>query len=401
MSIFPLIWLTLTFFFILFQAFFSSSEMACVSYSKLRLHYEVHLGKHKAKWLMSLLTHPFRLFGTTLICVNIATVMGSECSRQFHETLGLNPSLSPLSQVLLVLIFGELVPMFAARRYPEKLANATIPGLWLFSKLMAPLLWIIRYMMKAIDWMAGAKRSNTKNFLSRKELQRLLQLQFETKPTSDTVEDYVEALFLLKEKTVRQLAIPIQDLVKLPAYTTVSKARRVLGKEDVCLIYHKTPKQIIGIATTKMLLDLEDHALVKQKLVSPWFVTEKTKVLSLLEQFSEYEREFAIALDKRGRATGLISFNVILNEILGQPFVAEPKKLFLSKTLPGDLTVAEFNARYPIPISCKNELTLSKLIKDTLGHAPEIGESISIGPYVCTIKECFFLEIKSVEIHLS
>ncbi|MES2274306.1 MAG: DUF21 domain-containing protein, partial [Chlamydiota bacterium] len=65
---------------------------------------------------------PSRLFGTTLIGINTALVFGSECARHIYESVHLDPDWAPLTQVLLVVIFGELAPMFAARRHPEQLA---------------------------------------------------------------------------------------------------------------------------------------------------------------------------------------------------------------------------------------------------------------------------------------
>ncbi len=117
----------LNFLSIIMLAFYSMTEMACVSFNKVRLQYYVSKGMKRAIWLNALLQHPSRLFGTTLIGVNIAMFFGSEFSRQFYSSIGLNPDWSPLTQVILVVIFGELAPMFAARRYPEHVSILGIP----------------------------------------------------------------------------------------------------------------------------------------------------------------------------------------------------------------------------------------------------------------------------------
>ena len=110
-------WFILTILFIMIQAFYSMLEMAAVSFDKARLHYFVKKGKSQARWLSFLLEKPGRLFGTTLILVNVALQIGSECSRQFYQALGVSANYAPLSQVVLVVIFAELSPMLAARRY--------------------------------------------------------------------------------------------------------------------------------------------------------------------------------------------------------------------------------------------------------------------------------------------
>lgn len=54
------------------QGFFSMTEMACVSFNKVRLQYYVSKKKKSALWLNYLLNHPALLFGATLIGVNTA-----------------------------------------------------------------------------------------------------------------------------------------------------------------------------------------------------------------------------------------------------------------------------------------------------------------------------------------
>src|SRR5262245_63138653 len=111
-------------------------EMASVLLNLVRLHYYVSKGEKRAVLFNELLNYPSRLFGTTLIMVNSATVFGSEFSREFHEAIGLSPDLAPLTQVLLVLIFGELSPMFAARTHSEHMALLGIPLLYASAKIL-------------------------------------------------------------------------------------------------------------------------------------------------------------------------------------------------------------------------------------------------------------------------
>ena len=115
------------------QGFYSMLEMACVSFNRVRLQYFASQKSKRAQWLSYLLNRPTYLFGTTLIGVNTALQFGSECSRRFYETLGLSPDWAPLSQVFIVLIFAELVPMFAARRFAESISMLGIPIIYITS----------------------------------------------------------------------------------------------------------------------------------------------------------------------------------------------------------------------------------------------------------------------------
>ena len=137
-------------------------EMACVSFNKIRLQYYVSKGYKRAIWLNYLLQHPSRLFGTTLICVNVGLIVGSECSREFYSSIGLNPDWAPLTQVFFVVIFGELSPMFAARNYAENVAMLGVPLIYFSAKLMSPLLWATSLLSKLCNLLVGGVNRNRK-----------------------------------------------------------------------------------------------------------------------------------------------------------------------------------------------------------------------------------------------
>src|SRR5271168_1923794 len=115
----PLFWLSLTILCIAVQGVYSMLELASVSFNRVRLEYYVAKKIKRAMWLHYLLQKPSRLFGTVMLGVNVALQIGSQTSREFYSSVGLDPDLAPLTQVFLVVILAELTPLFAARRYPE------------------------------------------------------------------------------------------------------------------------------------------------------------------------------------------------------------------------------------------------------------------------------------------
>src|ERR1700722_3738597 len=98
MSLTAFSWFLLNILTIILLGFYSMQEMASVSFNRLRLQYYVSKGIKRAIWVQSLLQNPARLFGTTLISVNIAMFIGSECARRTYAALGLNPDWAPLTQ---------------------------------------------------------------------------------------------------------------------------------------------------------------------------------------------------------------------------------------------------------------------------------------------------------------
>ena len=156
------------------QGFFAMVEMASVSFNKVRLQYYVSKNNRRAIWLNDLLQHPGRLFGTALICINTALQVGSEASRRLYDALNLNPDLSPLTQVFVVLIFAEIAPLFAGRRYAEHAAMIGVPILYGISFVLRPVIWLFDGFCRIIHRLIGSSEK-AGLYLSREELQKILE----------------------------------------------------------------------------------------------------------------------------------------------------------------------------------------------------------------------------------
>lgn len=405
------IWLFFNFLSIIILAFYSMMEMACVSFNKIRLQYYVSKGNKQAIWLNYLLEHPSRLFGTTLIGVNIALVIGSECAREFYSAIGLSPDLAPLTQVILVVIFGELAPMFAARRYPEHVALLGMPLLYTSAKLMSPILYLVGWISKISNFIAGGSESEANIYLTQEELQKILEEQTDESPgSSESAEfsDITANIFTLRGKEVRQTMQPLSMATALPSNATVKQMEHLIARTgaDFVPLYHRDISNIVGIVYPRDALRATERKRVRDYAWSPWFVTETTTLMQILKQFRTNNENVAFILNHQGKSIGIVTLNDVLAEIFGKISYALTqetqthlkKRMLIEKTFPGDLTVGEFNDQYQVLLDQDPSLTLSELISKHLGHYPEKNDSIYISPFELTVKEVTLLDVKTVSI---
>lgn len=403
-------WLIFNLLSIMVLAFYSMLEMACVSFNKIRLQYYVSKGNKQAIWLNYLLQHPSRLFGTTLIGVNIALVIGSECAREFYSAIGLAPDLAPLTQVILVVIFGELAPMFAARRYPEHVALLGMPLLYASAKLMTPILWVLGWISKIANMIAGGNEDEGNIYLTQEELQKILEETDETSGDSESAEfsAITANIFTLRGKDVRQVMQPLSTTTALQSNATIEQMEHLLQKTggDFVPLYHRDISNIVGIVYPRDALRASEHKRVREYAWSPWFVTETTTMMQILKQFRTNNENVAFILNPQGKSIGLVTLSDVLGEIFGKmsyAFTHETqshlKKLMLiEKTFPGDLTVGEFYAQYQVRLDQDPSITLAELMEARLGRQPEKGDSIFIAPLELTVKEATLREIKTISI---
>ncbi len=291
-------WLFLNILSIIILSFYTSTELAVVSFSKVRLQFYVAGGDKRAIRLKWLLDNSARLFGTTLIGVNVAMMFGSEFSRQFHEAIGLNPDLAPLSQVVIVIIFGELAPIFAARRYSEHLSMLGANLLYASAILMKPLLWIISLITHIVHYFFGGRSESFDLYLNQEEIRNILEEHHEEQPATGSVEELttiVSNIFDLRTKTAFKIMEPLSSIAKIPSNSPIRKMRQLLlnTTQNFLLVYHRYENNIVGIAHPRDLLREADNRRVGDHSRQPWFIGADAEVVQILHQFRSNKQTVA------------------------------------------------------------------------------------------------------------
>ncbi len=391
--------LLLTLFAVATQGLFALFEMASVSFNRVRLQYYVSLGSKRAIWLKYLLERPSRLFGTTIIGINFALQIGSESSRRFYESIHLDPDWAPLSQVFLAVVIGELSPMFAGRRHPEQIAMALSPLMVLITRILSPVIWAFEAFSHLVHRLFG-KMPESSLYLSREEVKVAFEDRGERENEFNTM---VSRVFKIKSLRASEVMMPLSTVSMVPSSAFISDVKRQMADRYVPLlpIYHRTANNIVAIIYIRDLLNKPDQTLVIELSRPPWFITQDASVIQILDQFRRNNQSLAIVLNPLGQASGIITLDQILDQILGEEKLAESiePRMYIERTLLGTMEVAEFNAQFQANLPYTSGDTLNDLIVEELGHPPVKGEVIHIGEYVFTVLEPTLRGVKSISVH--
>lgn len=404
-------WLFLNILSTVILGFYSMQEMACVSFNKIRLHYYVNKGMKRAIWLNNLLQHPARLFGTTLLSVNVAMFIGSECARQFYISLGINPDFAPLTQVAFVVICAELAPMFAARRYSEQIALQGAPILYFTAKAITPLLWVLNIISKGIDFLLGKDSTEKPAILNQEDLQKILSLQDEDYSSEESIDDFDNVsrnIFSLRNKDAKHVMQPINDFPALPSNATVEQLRALLKKPNVrsVPIYHRDLSHIVGIAHPNDYVRIADNRKIRDYATAPWFITQNSKVIQILQDFRRNNKFIAVVLNNQGLAIGIIALEDLTEEIFGKLGSSvdtttqemQYPQFVINRTFNADTTIGEFNDEFDAILDEEREIDLGQLMARILGRNPEKGETVYIEPFELTVTETSLTEVKKIHI---
>lgn len=383
-----LFFLLLTILSIAFQAFFAMFEMASVSFNKVRLHYYVSKNKKRAKLLAYLLEKPSRLFGTTLIGVNTFLQVGSECSRRFYESIGLSPDIAPITQIFLVMIFGELAPLFAARRHSEQVALRSIP-------IVIVLYWLLTPFIKLLDLVSSLLSKKEKDkFLSRDELKKAF-----IDPNKE-LDEPIDNIFSVKKKTAKEIMIHLDIAQRVPSTATLEELSHLLSVDfhPYILVYHRHESNIVGVIHSRVLLKHDLSKRVVDESTPPWFITESDSALDVLKQFRTNNQNMAVVLSSSGDAIGVITLDQIVSFLFGEEEYEEKVHIqtLVEKKLSGDMTLEEFNDRFDAKLAHASAVDLSELIYETLQHHPVKGEVIHIDRFEMVVVEPSILGVKTL-----
>lgn len=371
------------------QGIFALFEMACISFNRVRLNYFASLGQKRAIWLCELIENPTRLFGTTLIGINASLQIGSECSRQLYESLHLSPDFAPLSQVILVVLFGELIPLFSGRRHPERIAMALAPFMICISRILTPLIWFFSVLARSAQYLFGSKPQEADFFLSREELQKA----FETgEKTPNELNSLASRVLKMKNSLARQAFAPIHASQLISSNASAADVRHQAGIRlaPFFLVYHKSIENIVAVAHIRDLFELDEKKRILDVAKPPWFVTQDTSLLEILEQFRRNNQSVALILDEEGKTKGVLSLDQIIDTLFGAqklPLVEDSKKLIVERTIPGSMTIQQFNEEFQAAFPFDSEESISDLLVDHFAHPPVKGESVEIGDFMFTVLE--------------
>jgi putative hemolysin len=393
-------WLFFVFLALLVHGFSAMFEMAVVSINRLRLSYEIAQGSRRAARMAQLLEQPLQLFGALLLLLNVALVVGSECSRRMYDAWGLDPDLSALTQVVLVIVVGELAPMFAARRHPEQVARATVDLVYWISRLLLPITWLLDWVARLAGRLFGATRSVQVFALTRDELERLWE-EPEGGISQDASQAVAANILGLRQRVARDAMIFLEELPHLDANATVGQVRQALRASRISWLPLRQGHTVVALATPRALLRLNDTQRARDAVRPSWFISEETSLSELLHQLRSNRQSAGVVLNSAGRAVGVVTLDSIL-EMIFNPFGAQPTaqpSLLVDRLIPGSMPLAQLAGELTLPIKPDSAISVAQWMVQQLGHRPDAGELVRLGDFQLIVQEVTVLGIKTVRIH--
>jgi putative hemolysin len=390
--------------------FFSAAEMAFIAANRLRLRHLAEEGNAIAEQYLESFRRPERLLSAAMMGVTIAHIVAASA-----VTFALLPRLGGIAWIVatatvtpVMLVFGEITPKAVAREWATSLILKFYRPLWWASRLLAPFVLLANAIVSLVLRMVGGPRPDTRQFVSREELKALLQLEPGEASVSAEEAEMIDKIFDLGDTTVREVMVPLVDVVMLPDSATPADAIRLIQQRGFSRIpiYGERETNVVGIVTAMDLLSRGGQVRrVTELMRPPTFVPETKRIDDLLREMQKSRNQLAIVVDEYGGATGIVTLEDIVEEIVGEIQDEHDRTPASVERLPdGSYWVAarthidELNEALDWTLPKQDFETVAGLVLATLHRIPRTGEEFQIPGYTITVLEADARRVAAVKI---
>ena len=391
-------------------AFFSGMEMAFIAANRVRLRHLAEAGNRAAGRYLEAFRRPERVLSTSMMGVTIAHIVASSAA-----TWALIPYLGTWAAIAvtaaltpLMLVFGEVIPKAVAREWATAIVRYLYPLMELASRVLAPLTWGANVLVSGALGLVGLRSASSRQFVSREELKVLLQLEPEEADVTVIEAEMIDKIFDLGEKTVREIMVPLVDVVALPGSAPPDDAVRVIAERGFSRIpvYTDRAFNLVGVVTAMDLLRRGAAAQDLRTLMRPaHYVPESKRIDDLLREMQKGRIQLAVVVDEYGGAVGIVTVEDIVEQIVGEIEDEHDRTPPLVERLPdgsyrmaGRVRIEELNESLDWELPSGDFETVAGLVLATVNRIPAVGEVFDVGRHEFTVLEADERRILKVRI---
>ena len=306
----------------LLTAFFSASEMALVSLNRSRVEQKAEEGDKKFIRLLKVLENPNNFLSTIQVGItfisllqgaSLSASLGAVIATWFGHAAWAKTAGSMISLVVLTyisIVFGELYPKRIAMNLKENLAIYSAPVIIVTGKIVSPFVWILSASTNLLSRLTPATFDDADEQMTRDEIEYMLTKSEDTLEAEEI--EMLQGVFSLDELMAREVMVPRTDAFMIDIEDNTQENIQAILKESFSRIpvYEDDKDKIIGVIHTKNLLKAGfelgfENIKLRRIMNEPLFVPETIFVDDLL-------------LDEYGGVAGLVTFEDLLEEIVGE-----------------------------------------------------------------------------------
>ncbi|MFC8592371.1 hemolysin family protein [Streptomyces atroolivaceus] len=388
--------------------YFVAQEFAYVSADRLALAREAEAGDRKAARALKVLGRlSFMLSGAQLGITVTGLVVGfiaepsvSALLRPALSGLGIpDGAVSGISVVLafvlatvVQMVLGELAPKNLAIAVPERLAKALSGSTLAYLKVVGPVVRIFDGAANGLLRKTGIEPvEELHHGATLEELGHLIGESHEQGQLPRGTAELLDHALEFSERTLHEVMVPRADAVFVRKDATAAEAIGLIGKHGHSNypVLGDHPDDVAGVLGVRDLMALPAGrltatagAVAREALLLP----DTLPLPGAVERMRERDDEFAVVLDEHGGMAGVVTYEDIAEELVGD-IADESDTVTEVAVADGGGWLVDAGRRLDevaettgIELPAEEDYdTVAGLIIDRLGRFPAIGDQLTVG----------------------
>lgn len=309
------------------SGFFSASETALMSLSKIRIRHMQEEGVKGSNLVSKLTEDSGKLLSSILVGNNIVNIAATSLSTSLFITLLNGPEGVPVAtavMTILVLIFGEITPKTIAANNSEKVAILVSKPIKVIIVILTPIVWVFNIITNIIFKLFGIKTNIGQPYITEEELKTMVNVGHEEGVLEIEERQIINNVFQFGDMQAKEAMVQRLDMVCINAEDSYEDVISIFKEEQFSRmpVYEESVDDIIGIVNIKDIVFLSEEEInnfnIKNYVREAFFTYEFKKITELLEEMKKDKSQMAIVVDEYGGTAGLITIEDLVEEIVGE-----------------------------------------------------------------------------------
>ena len=397
---------------IILSSFFSASETALMSISKIRVRHMVEENIKGANRVKELIDNPSSLLASILVGNNVVNIASSSLATVLAINLigSRGVAISTIIMTIVVLIFGEITPKTLASQNSEQISLRVSNPIFIVSKMLKPVVIITTTISKFFIKLLGGKSDSTKPFITEDELKTMVDVSEEEGILKSEEKDMIHNVFQFGDLYAKDVMVQRVDIIALDIEESLDKIISVIKEEGFSRIpiYSNTIDNIVGILNVKDIIFMEDTKgfSLKNYMREITYTYEFRKVTELFKDMNKNRQHMVVVLDEYGGTVGIVTIEDLIEEIVGDisdEYDDEEPEIYVVKEdeyiVEGSVRIEDINELIGTKIESEEFDSIGGFIIGVLGRFPNISEEIIYSNYRFIIEDIDRNRIKKIRIY--
>lgn len=373
------------------SAFFSASETALTSLSKIRLRNMVEENVKNADLITKLVDDPNRLLSSILVGNNLVNNGASALTtalaiQMFGGDAESGAGIATIIVTIVILIFGEITPKTVAAQKAERIALLVCRMISICITVFKPIVAILNVVTGALTRLFGCIPGEKVPLITAAELKTMVNVSHEEGVLELDERTMINNVFDFGDSKAKDVMTPRTDIIAVPLDVTYEEYVHLVKDEGFSRmpVYGEDLDDIVGILYVKDIFFLdEDEFSAETYMREPLFTYESKPIAELLAEMKNSRLAVAIVLDEYGGTSGLVTMEDMVEEIVGDiedEYDDDEEEIEIIKdnefVVDGSTRLEDFNEMVGMELFCDEVDTIAGYILVKLGNFPKVGQEI-------------------------